>query len=156
MRHLRADETASEISSLYVGFLTTAPTVTSKPRSTKDADSKYYFLQRPVDVALAAVLLIVSLPLMAIVIVLVSLTFNAPAIEWRLSGQSESRTYRQYRFRVVGQPRNRRGQPLTDTQRAAWFSRPLHISGLADLPYLFNVLRGDLSLFRGHRCTLTS
>jgi len=51
-----------------------------------------------------------------------------------------------YKFRTMTDRRGRDGNPLLDAERLTSFGRVLRRASLDELPELFNVLKGDMSL----------
>ncbi len=56
------------------------------------------------------------------------------------------RIFRIYKFRTMTDRRDKDGLPLSDAERLTPFGKWLRATSLDELPELFNVLRGDMSL----------
>ena len=101
---------------------------------------------RLLDVAVSAMLIVVATPLMVLLAALVALDTSAAPVYWRQRTNAHGNAYRRYEFRTMRPPHDDHGRRLTDAQRTSWFGRLVRKSELAQLPQLFNVLAGDLSL----------
>ena len=97
-------------------------------------------MKRCLDVGMAALALIVLSPILLLVALLVRLSMGAPVL------------FRQQRPGLHGHPfamlkfRTMRDGPEPDAARLTRFGRFLRSSSLDELPGLWNVLRGDMSL----------
>jgi lipopolysaccharide/colanic/teichoic acid biosynthesis glycosyltransferase len=94
----------------------------------------------------AAVGLLVLSPVLLLVAVLVRLTSGAPVLFRQVRPGREGRPFEIVKFRTMLDAVDERGAPLPDEQRLTDFGRFLRSSSLDELPQLWNVLKGDLSL----------
>ena len=110
------------------------------------ATHRVYSMKRLVDVALV---LIVFLPASLIglctVLVLLPLTGGKPIFAQRRPGK-DGRLFTLYKFRTMTDARNDQGDLLPDHARLTPVGRWLRTTSLDELPQLYNVLRGDMSL----------
>jgi lipopolysaccharide/colanic/teichoic acid biosynthesis glycosyltransferase len=124
--------------------------------------------KRLIDVVGSTVTLLVALPLLAVVALLVLILDGRPVLfrQERVGRGGRPFTMLKFRTMVGGaermlgalQTRNERHGPLfklTDDPRVTTLGRFLRNSSLDELPQLFNVLRGDMSLV-GPRPALAS
>ena len=103
-------------------------------------------LKRSVDVLAASLgLAVLSVP-MAVVALLVRQQMGSPVLfrQWRPGWRGQPFTM--YKFRTMRDARDASGNLLSDAQRLTRLGRLLRASSLDELPELFNVLRGDMSL----------
>lgn len=111
-------------------------------------------LKRLVDVLLAATLLIATLPLMSLVALTIAWSMGRPILfRQRRPGQS-GRIFELIKFRTMTEERDAHGNPLADGQRLTRVGSFLRRTSLDELPELWNVLRGDMSVV-GPRPLLT-
>lgn len=105
-----------------------------------------YIIKRILDFLFALVLLVVLLPLIAIIVLLLFLLTNEnPFFLQRRPGKDE-RIFTLVKFRTMVDPVDKDGHLLTDQQRVTPIGRFLRKTSLDELPNLWNVLIGDMSL----------
>lgn len=111
-------------------------------------------IKRLFDVAVASLLIVVLSPLLTIIYLLVYFKIGAPVIFKQSRGGLNGTVFTIYKFRTMQELRDFQGQLLPDKDRLTPFGKHLRAFHLDELPQLFNVVRGDLSLV-GPRPLLT-
>ena len=106
---------------------------------------KKYF-KRPLDFIMALVGLIVLSPILIITAILVRIKLGSPAIFKQLRPGLNEEIFTLYKFRTMTDERDQYGQLLPDTVRLTRFGRFLRNTSLDELPELFNILKGDMSI----------
>lgn len=102
--------------------------------------------RRVVDVAGAAVLLVLLAPLMAGVAFAVRLRMGAPVLHRQRRLGRGGRPFEMYKFRSMHAPQPGREGPQFDHERLGRLGRFLRATSLDELPSLVNLLRGDIGL----------
>jgi lipopolysaccharide/colanic/teichoic acid biosynthesis glycosyltransferase len=103
-------------------------------------------LKRVFDVILAIfVLLLVWFPLI-VLIVLIRRKLGSPVFFKQVRPGLHGRSFEMVKFRSMTDARGSDGQLLPDANRLTPFGRFLRASSLDELPGLWNVLKGDMSL----------
>jgi lipopolysaccharide/colanic/teichoic acid biosynthesis glycosyltransferase len=102
--------------------------------------------KRPLDLAGAVLGLVLLLPLLAIVGCAVRIAIGSPVLfrQWRAGLRGAP--FRLVKFRTMTDARDGAGQPLPDGERLTPIGRLLRAASLDELPGLWNVLTGDMSL----------
>ena len=103
-------------------------------------------MKRALDVALATVGLIVLAPLLAAIAVALRATLGSPIFFRQVRIGFRERHFTIVKFRTMRAPRAGEVWFRTDEKRLTKFGRFLRTSSLDELPELWNVLRGDMSL----------
>jgi sugar transferase EpsL len=103
-------------------------------------------LKRSVDLLAAAAGLVVLSPALAALAVLVRVRLGCPVLFVQQRPGLNGKPFRLYKFRTMRDAVGPDDQPLPDSQRLTSFGRRLRATSLDELPELFNVLRGDMSL----------
>ncbi len=98
------------------------------------------------DFCVALVLLILVLPVFVLVALLVRCKLGAPIFFTQLRPGKNGRAFRIYKFRTMTNARDSSGCLLPDAQRLTPFGAFLRSTSLDELPELFNVLLGNMSL----------
>ncbi len=102
--------------------------------------------KRLFDIAASAVALVALAPVLLGLAVLVRCFLGTPVLfRQRRSGLGR-RPFTLVKFRTMTDARDAAGQPLSDSQRLTRFGRLLRLSSLDELPELWNVLKGEMSL----------
>lgn len=103
-------------------------------------------LKRLIDMVVAALALIVLSPLIAIVALLVRAKLGSPILFRQVRPGLKGRPFTMVKFRTMLDDRDEIGAPRPDSERLTGFGRWLRSSSLDELPELWNVLKGDMSL----------
>lgn len=104
------------------------------------------FGKRLLDVALASAALLLLLPFIGLLALLVRSRLGTPVLFRQRRPGLNGQIFTIYKFRTMTDARDEQGQLLPDAQRLTSFGRFLRSSSLDELPELWNVLRGDMSL----------
>ncbi len=104
------------------------------------------FAKRAFDLILAVPALILLSPLLAALAVIVRLRLGAPVLFRQQRPGFCARPFVLLKFRTMTAARDRQGRLLPDDQRLTSFGRFLRGTSLDELPELFNVLSGNMSL----------
>ena len=103
-------------------------------------------LKRVFDVVVAAAALVVLSPVIVLTAALVRLDLGSPVMFQQIRAGRNGEPFRLYKFRTMRDARDADGQPLPDGERLTRLSRVIRRLSLDELPQLWNVLRGDMSL----------
>lgn len=103
------------------------------------------FLKRLIDVYASALGLVVLSPLILVVGLIVRATLGRPVLFSQDRPGLNSKVFTLRKFRSMRNPDPARGL-MTDDQRLTGFGRFIRSTSLDELPTLWNVLRGDMSL----------
>lgn len=103
-------------------------------------------VKRIIDVLGAASGLVMTAPLMAAVAAAIRLTMGKPVLFRQQRPGHHGRPFLVYKFRTMSDARDARGQLKPDHERLTAVGRFLRATSLDELPQLFNVLKGEMSL----------
>jgi len=112
----------------------------------KPVSGAYPVIKRALDVCASLVLLLLFSPILLVVGVLVRLRIGSPVLFSQVRPGMHGRPFRMFKFRGMTDERGENGELLPDAARLTPFGRFLRSSSLDELPELWNVLRGDMSL----------
>lgn len=105
----------------------------------------YDIVKRSLDIFVAAIALILLSPLMALLAILVAADLGRPVVFVQERPGLHGRLFALRKFRSMRATDPRSGL-VTDAQRLSRFGRLLRSTSLDELPSLWNVLRGDMSI----------
>lgn len=105
-----------------------------------------FTVKRLFDIAVSLLGLLVLFPLWAPIALAVKLTTGGPVLFRQERLGHRGRTFRIYKFRTMREARDSSGRLLPDAQRLTRLGQFLRRTSLDELPELFNVLRGEMSL----------
>jgi sugar transferase EpsL len=103
-------------------------------------------LKRTLDVVVAALLLVVLSPVLAVVALAVAVHMGRPVLFRHVRPGRDGRPFALLKFRTMRDAVGPDGAPLPDAERLTRLGRLLRATSLDELPELWNVLRGDMSL----------
>ena len=107
---------------------------------------KWKTQKRLFDLLVSLLLLILLSPVMLVIAVLVRIKLGKPVLFSQERPGLHGRLFRLYKFRTMRDLRGADGRLLPDEERLTKFGRFLRASSLDELPELFNVLKGEMSL----------
>src|SRR4030042_1533069 len=103
-------------------------------------------LKRVLDVLIAGTALLVLSPCILLLSLLIRLTTGAPVFFRHQRPGYRAKIFTCYKFRTMTEARDEEGNLLPDDQRLTRVGKFMRSLSLDELPQLFNVLKGDLSL----------
>ena len=104
------------------------------------------FIKRPMDFILALMALIILSPVFLVVAILVRVKLGSPVLFKQPRPGKYEKIFRMYKFRTMTDKRDEHGELLPDHVRLTKFGKILRSTSLDELPGLFNILKGDMSL----------
>lgn len=104
------------------------------------------FMKRPLDIILALGGLIVLGPVMLGLTFLIRWKLGSPVLFTQQRPGLGGQVFTMYKFRSMTDARDESGELLPSKQRLTGFGRKLRATSLDELPELFNILKGDMSL----------
>ncbi|NCE77800.1 sugar transferase [Turicibacter sp. TS3] len=103
-------------------------------------------IKRGLDIIISLVGLILASPILLIVAILVRLNLGAPILFRQPRVGLNGEVFEMVKFRTMKDAKDAKGHLLPDDERLTKFGQFLRQSSLDELPELFNVLKGDMSL----------
>ena len=103
-------------------------------------------LKRTFDLVIALLGLAMLAPLLIVIAILVRWRLGSPVFFTQLRPGMGGRPFRLVKFRTMVDGRDAGGKELPDAERLTRFGRFLRSTSLDELPELYNVLVGDMSL----------
>lgn len=103
-------------------------------------------MKRLVDITVSFFALIVLLPAILFVALLVRLFLGTPVLFRQQRPGLNGKPFTLLKFRSMRDATDSRGNPLPDEQRLTSFGKFLRKSSLDELPSLWNILKGEMSL----------
>lgn len=102
-------------------------------------------IKRGLDFVLSLILLVVLAPIILLVALLLKCVLGAVLFRQERPGLNE-RIFTLYKFKTMSDERDENGNLLPDEFRLKPFGKVIRSLSLDELPQLFNVLKGDMSL----------
>jgi len=106
----------------------------------------YSVIKRCIDITGAMVGLIIVFPLLMIIAIAVLVGMGRPIIFKQMRPGLNGKPFYMYKFRTMTNEKDDHGNLLSDEMRLTRLGRFLRSTSLDELPELFNVLKGDMSL----------
>ena len=104
------------------------------------------WLKRLIDIVVSAAGIIVLSPVLLILWIIVRVKLGKPAIFTQERPGKDEKIFKLYKFRSMTGERDEKGELLPDEVRLTAFGEKLRGTSLDELPELFNILKGDMSL----------
>lgn len=114
----------------------------------KDSKTGIYkrFIKRPMDIILSLLALIPLSVVLLIVAILVRIKLGSPILFKQKRPGLNEEIFMMYKFRTMTDERDDNGELLPDSVRLTGFGKFLRSTSLDELPELFNILKGDMSI----------
>ena len=104
------------------------------------------YIKRLLDFILSLFAIIVLSPIMLIIYMLVRIKLGKPAIFKQKRHRKNKKIFTLYKFRTMTDKKDEKGNLLPDEDRITKFGKMLRSTSLDELPELFNILKGDMSI----------
>ena len=113
-----------------------------------------FFFKRILDLTIALISLILLLPVFFTILILIKINLGSPLIFRQSRPGLDGKVFNIYKFRTMTNKKHKNGILFSDEVRLTRFGKFLRSTSLDELPALWNVLIGDMSLV-GPRPLLT-
>ena len=104
------------------------------------------YFKRPLDVILSGTALVVLSPMMGVTALLVRKKLGSPVLFTQDRPGKDEIIFKMYKFRSMTDERDSDGGLLQDDMRLTKFGRILRSTSLDELPELWNIFKGDMSI----------
>ena len=104
------------------------------------------YIKRPMDFMLALLAVIVLSPILALIALLIRIKLGNPVILKQQRPGLNEEIFTLYKFRTMTEEKDTGGKLLPDEKRLTHFGSLLRSSSLDELPELFNIIKGDMSV----------
>ena len=105
-----------------------------------------HFFKRFLDFILSLVAIIVLSPVFLVVAILVRTKLGSPVLFTQDRPGKNEKIFKMYKFRSMTSETDENGKLLPDDVRLTAFGKKLRFTSLDELPELFNILKGDMSI----------
>ena len=106
----------------------------------------YIHFKRFLDICISAMILLVFSPLLLITSVLIRMNMGKPVFFHQIRPGKNERTFSVCKFRTMRDAYDKNGNPLPDAERLTKLGKFIRTTSIDELPQMFNVLKGDMSL----------
>jgi len=104
------------------------------------------YFKRIFDMTAASLLLVILSPVFLVTALLVRIKLGSPVVFSQERPGRGEKIFTLYKFRTMTAAKDERGELLPDEARLTKFGKSLRSASLDELPELYNILRGDMSL----------
>ncbi len=104
------------------------------------------YVKRIQDFICAFIAIILLSPILIVVAILVRTKLGSPILFVQERPGLNGKVFKLYKFRTMLPPKDGEIDPLQDAQRLTSFGKKLRSTSLDELPELFNILKGDMSV----------
>lgn len=104
------------------------------------------YIKRPMDALLSGFALIVLSPILLVTAILVRVKLGSPVLFTQDRPGRDEKIFKLYKFRTMTDQRDDKGNLRPDADRLTKFGSRLRSTSLDELPELFNIVKGDMSI----------
>ena len=105
-----------------------------------------FFIKRFLDIVLSGIAILVLSPFIILAALLIRFKLGSPVIFKQIRPGKDGKLFVIYKFRSMSNAKDANGNLLPDADRLTNFGRVLRNSSIDELPELFNIFRGDMSI----------
>ena len=103
-------------------------------------------IKRIIDLVLSGIALLVLSPVYLILAIIVRIKLGSPVLFSQERPGKNEKVFRMYKFRSMTDARDADGNLLPDEERMTHFGAALRATSLDELPELWNIFKGDMSI----------
>ncbi len=103
-------------------------------------------MKRLFDIVVSAILLVLLSPVLLVLAVLIRITMGSPMCFRQVRPGLHAKPFTVVKFRTMSHARDAKGELLSDSERLSGLGRFMRRFSVDELPQLWNVLRGEMSL----------
>ena len=104
------------------------------------------YIKRFLDILLSGMALIILSPLLLVIAILVRVKLGSPVIFCQERPGKDEKIFKLHKFRSMSDARDENGELLPDEERLGRFGRALRAASLDELPELWDIFRGKMSI----------
>lgn len=104
------------------------------------------YIKRLLDIVLSGGALLILWPVLLVTAILVRTKLGSPVIFCQERPGKDEKIFKLYKFRSMTDQRDENGNLLSDEVRLTKFGKLLRSTSLDELPELWNILKGDMSI----------
>ena len=104
------------------------------------------FFKRLIDIVASLLVVVIFCWLYLILAIIVRINLGSPIIFTQDRPGKDEKIFKLYKFRSMSDKRDENGELLPDKERLNRFGRLLRSTSLDELPELFNIIKGDMSI----------
>ena len=104
------------------------------------------YVKRILDLMLSLIAVIICSPIFLVLFLLVRIKLGSPVLFTQERPGKDEKIFRLYKFRTMTSQTDAHGELLPDEIRLTSFGKKLRATSLDELPELFNILKGDMSI----------
>ena len=106
----------------------------------------YLFIKRCMDMVGSGLGLVIFSPILMVLAILIRIRMGRPVMFKQMRPGLHGKPFYMYKFRTMTNKKDEQGNLFSDEQRLTRLGRFLRSTSMDELPELFNVLKGDMSL----------
>lgn len=104
------------------------------------------YIKRLLDIVLSLIAIIVLSPVFLIVAIVVRIQMGSPVLFSQDRIGKDEKVFKLYKFRSMTNEKDEKGKLLPEEKRLTKFGLTLRSTSLDELPELFSILKGDMSI----------
>lgn len=104
------------------------------------------YIKRLLDIVLSLIVIIVLSPVYLIVAIVVRIQMGSPVLFSQDRIGKDEKVFKLYKFRSMTNEKDEKGKLLPEEKRLTKFGLTLRSTSLDELPELFSILKGDMSI----------